>query len=121
MIVYNAIQTPDGTILESRHRHDYNTHVDKNGQLYMVDGGLNYLRRAGQGYKELSVSTENATFEELRAATTWGTRGKTGDDPLTYLAVKDMTTEHIEAVLDHCSKMYPQIKYVMKMELEYRK
>jgi hypothetical protein len=39
-IVANRIRTPDGTILESKHRHDYVTYTDANGKQYMVDGGL---------------------------------------------------------------------------------
>ena len=39
-LVRNAMRTPDGTIIRSRHRHDYVTHKDANGSEYMLDGGL---------------------------------------------------------------------------------
>ncbi len=58
-LIRNAIQTPDGTILESRHIHDYVCHTDKNGHYYAVDGGLSYLKRIGLAdYIELSEWTE---------------------------------------------------------------
>ena len=36
MIIYNAIRTPDGTVIESKHRWDYQAHTDANGQVYAV-------------------------------------------------------------------------------------
>ena len=47
-IVCNRIITPDGTVLQSHHRHDYVSYIDKNGLEYMVDGGHDYLRRIVQ-------------------------------------------------------------------------
>ena len=44
-LVYNAIRTPDGTVLESMHRHDYNVYVDKNGKEYK-------LIQAGQDWSD---------------------------------------------------------------------
>ena len=101
-IVANRIRTPDGTILESKHRHDYVTYVDKNGKEYMVDGGTDYLRRnvyEDAPYEELSVYAD-APHTVIREVFKWGTRGKDGKQPLKFVVLKDMTTEHIEAILE---------------------
>ena len=58
-LISNKIRTPDGTILQSFNRHDYKTYIDANGFEYMVDGGIDYLRRIivdDAPYEELSVS-----------------------------------------------------------------
>jgi hypothetical protein len=44
-LIINSIITPDGTVLESRHKHDFNSYKDKNGLTFSVDGGNAYLRR----------------------------------------------------------------------------
>ncbi len=101
-LVRNAIQTPDGTIIESLHTHDYVTYVDKNGEEYMVDGGLSYLRRniTKTPHIELSVY-EDDVHEKIREGLHWGTYGKNGDQPLQYKALKDLDTDHIKALLDY--------------------
>lgn len=99
-IIYNAIRTPDGTILESRNRHDYVTYVDKNGKQYMVDGGHDYLRRNNhEDYEELTVYYSDGHIK-VREFLYWGTRGKDGNEPLTYVKLKDMSTEHLMAVMN---------------------
>lgn len=101
-LVLNRIRTPDGTILTSRHRHDYVTYTDKNGLEYMVDGGLDYASRhfhKYEPYEELSVY-DDAPFEEIRKAFSWGSYGKNGDEPLKWLALCEMTNEHIEAIME---------------------
>ena len=100
-IVANRIRTPDGTILQSMHRHDYVTYVDKNGKEYMVDGGLDYLRRNVHDdapAEELSVYSD-APHAEIREVFCWGTRGKDGKQPLKFVPLKSLTTDHIDAIL----------------------
>ena len=120
-LVRNAMQTPDGTILESRHRHDYKEYTDANGKGYMIDGGLDYVRcSVHDDQKDLSVWS-NDLFNEVREAVTWGTYGINGDQPLSHIKLCDMDTTHIEACLDTQRGIYPQIRESMQKELEYRK
>lgn len=119
-LIRNAIQTPDGTILESRNRHDYTTYVDANGKRYMVDGGLDYIRCSlNCDQVDMSVTLDDP-HEEVREACSWGTYGINGDQPLTYVKLKDMSTDHIQACIDNVRAMYPQIKTAMNNELKYR-
>lgn len=61
-ILSNRMRTPDGTILESKHRHDYVTHLDANGNEYMLDGGLSYVRSSAYGDEEM-LTVFDETFE----------------------------------------------------------
>lgn len=104
MILYNAIRTPDGTILESLTRHDYSIHQDTtDGLHYAVDGGTEYLRRGGEGNAvELSVVDDGTmTIEEVRKHFRWGTYGKDGSAPLRFVKLMDMDDDHLEAVIAH--------------------
>ena len=66
-LVLNRIRTPDQTVLTSRHRHDYQYHKDKNGEIYMNDGGVEYIRRSIniEPYEDLSLYSDDP-FEILR-------------------------------------------------------
>ena len=120
-LIYNAIQTPDGTILESRTRHDANSHTDANGKRYMVDGGLDYTHTSAHG-DEVSLCVYLADgHEKVREVLKWGTYGKEGRQPLTYVLIKDMSTNHIEACLKNCRGIYRQVTQAFKDELKYRK
>lgn len=92
-IILNRIQTPDGTILTSYHRHDFKIHVDKNGHTYGVDGGLDYLKRIGNNdYTELSVFSD-APFEVIRQNFYRLNRGIDGTEEPRYVALADMDDE----------------------------
>ena len=104
MVLVNKIQTPDGTILESKHRHDYKVYKDKNGEEYMVDGGTSYLRRNINiaPYIELSIM-DDGTHELRRQYLTWGNNYDKDMNRLpetVYNPIMNMTSEHIQAILD---------------------
>ena len=118
----NRIRTPDGTILESMHRHDYVTYIDANGKEYMVDGGLDYLRRNihdDAPYTELSVlSTDEHSV--VRESFKWGTYGIDGKQKLKYVVLKDMSWDHIEAILETQTQLREHVRQVFVDELDYR-
>ena len=124
-IIINQIRTPDGTVIKSMHRHDYVTHVDKNGHQYMVDGGSEYLRRnvvEEAPYEELTIYSD-APFEVISENFHRGGRGKDGTQPLTWVPMYQMSDEWLKACIRYnaergiadcfANKLYAQ-------ELEYR-
>lgn len=115
----NRIKTPDGTILTSYSRYDYKTHKDKNGEEYMVDGGLEYLRRNvnKEPYEELLVPID-ASFEKVRESFHWGTYGKDGNQSLQWKLLKDITDNHLEAILK--LPLSSTVKNLMEQEKKYR-
>jgi hypothetical protein len=121
-ILVNMIRTPDGTLLQSKHRHDYVTYMDKNGLEYMVDGGHAYLRRIVHDeypYEEMSLYAGDS-IETLREYFTWGTRGMRGNQSLTWLKLKDMSSDHIEAILVTQSHISDAVRELFQQELNYR-
>ncbi len=103
-LIRNSIKTPDGTTLISRSRHDYHTYTDANGLEYMVDGGLNYLRRNlhfDHPYIETSLYTDEP-HEVLRKEITWGvrSRGELGYmDKLEYVPIAHLSRAHITNII----------------------
>jgi hypothetical protein len=119
VIVANMIRTPDGTILQSKHLHDYVEYTDKNGLEYMVDGGCAYLRRIVQDeapYEELSLYAHD-DHSLVREHFHWGTRGKDGRQPLKWVALKDLTTDHIEAIIETQTHISNELKMIFVREL----
>ena len=120
-ILYNAMRTPDGTILVSQHRHDYVTHTDKNGSFYMLDGGLDYYRYSSPGDHVFIQLTDEDPFEDIRLVFTRGSRGKNGDQPLKWIPLCEMTDEHLKATYQYCLER-GQTEYLdlYLLEMDYR-
>lgn len=125
IIIRNAILTPDGTYLRSYHVHDYKTHVDKvTGEVYMVDGGNEYLRRSVNDVpaEDLTVYLDD-NFEVVRMAFVWKSYGKNLEHAPNgiYVALCDMEDDHIEAILTtqtHIRGTF--VEKLFKDELKYR-
>lgn len=122
-IILNRIQTPDGTILTSYHRHYYHSHKEENGNYYAVDGGLDYLKRVYDipDYKELSLY-DDEPFEVIRQNLHWGVN-YTKDMKLLpetkWTPICNLKTDHIQAILDN-GYGNEWFRNFFKQELEYR-
>lgn len=120
-LIANRWQCPDGTVLQSLHRYDYVSHKDViTGEECFVDGGIFGVIRTSCDLKSLCVYS-NDPHELQREFFHWGSRGKDGKQPLTWIAVKDMTAEHIESCIETRDRIAPEIKELFVNELAYRK
>ena len=123
-IIRNAIITPDGTYLRSYHRHDYKEHKDTlTGEIYIVDGGNDYLRRSINTLPPISLDVYlSDPFEMIRDAFVWKSYGKNYEHPHgIYIKLCDMTTEHIRAILETQTQIKGNyIEDLFKKELQFR-
>jgi len=120
-LILNRIQTPDGTILTSEHLNDCKLYTDLNGEIYMADGGTAYLRRytTKVPYKEMSLY-DDEPFEVIRIHIKWGSRGKEGNQPVQFVALKYLEDEHIQAILDTQMHISQRLKSYLISEKTYR-
>lgn len=103
-LIYNALRTPDGTVIESLHRHDYKYHIDANGKDYVIDGGTDYTHSTVHGDEELIQVFADEPFEKVRKYAYRTGHGKPGSaDYGTFrkTTLEQMTDEHLEASLDY--------------------
>lgn len=117
-LVYNAVTCVEclDTIV-SYHRHDYKTCRCPNGA--MVDGGTDYARYGAMDMKKIVHHEVFADddFQLVRQYATRGSRGKDGMQPLTYIPLKDMDDDYLQAVLEyggaewHLDLIRKEIKY----------
>jgi len=121
-LVYNAIRTPDGTVLESLHRHNFKAHEDANGQTYILDGGLDYIRRSVNleaPAEDLSVYIDDPQ-EQVGKVVMWGNYGINGDSPLEWKSLRDMRLDHLKACITNVPNMEAHMRTCMLREIEWR-
>ncbi len=72
MVIYRHLETPDKTIVISRHLHDYCSYKDKNGKTYVLDGGPSggYFERYNRYAKEY-VKLKDISDKWLQSIIDW--------------------------------------------------
>jgi hypothetical protein len=118
-LIYSALKTPDGTILQSRFRHDYVSYQDKNGKNYFLDGGTSYIRSSMNGDEEFISHYADEPHEIIRELPLWGSRGKDGKSELKFLKPSEMEDSHLDALLDYVSQGGYMYK-IFENEILYR-
>lgn len=125
MLLYNAIKCPDGTLLVSRHQHDFKMHVQEDGREYFVDGGLAYQRigHSDNEYTNLCVYSYDP-HEKIREYFEWIRHFDKDMNKLPQpeiIKLKDITDEHLMALVGWTNDGYPkEIHKVFVDEVEYR-
>ena len=106
--------------IQSLFRHDFK--MCSCGKTF-VDGGVlgYYARIGGDNFKDTSVCCNKNDIACIREYVTWGTYGKSGKEKLKRVLIKDLTSEHIEAILETQLGLSEVLKSIFEMELEYRK
>lgn len=120
-LLANRWQTPDGKILWSKHRHDFQDHTDKNGIYYYIDGGREYCRGSLTRMKNLCVY-DDGTFKTQREWVVWG---KNYDKDMNLLSktewvpIKDLETDHIYKILE-LNYLIKFMRRLLEDEILYR-
>jgi hypothetical protein len=119
-LVYNAVKCLEcGETIVSRTRHDYQLCGCPNET--MADGGLDYMRYGGvdmSKVKPIEIYADD-DFEVVRKFAVRGSRGKDGDQPLSWIPICDMDDDYLKAVVDYGGDNW-HIELINK-EIEYRK
>lgn len=121
MILQNAAHCKEcDTYIISLHTHDFRGCPCGN---CAVDGGKDYTKRT---FKDINLIEDfsikdTSTPEEIRARLLWGTRGKGGTEPLRFLPIGQLTTEHLEAILRTQTQINELYRNAIVTELRIRK
>lgn len=127
-IILNSIKCPDGTVLTSHHRHDFQSHTQKDGREYFVDGGTCYQRigYSDNEYENISVYSDDP-HEKIREVFGWtqylDAEKKYLKTPRKLL-LKNMEDGHIQALVSFTSdpsKGYPpHLPIIFQNEIDFR-
>lgn len=127
MIIQNALKiTENGktTYLPSTHVHHYNRYEFQDKSFVAVDGGCDYFRRgssgdlSGKNIEDYSLNDIDQ-FSEIADKILWGTRGKSGKEPVKYLPFAELELSHLKAILEYADKLQPGLSELQKKVINF--
>jgi len=121
-LIASLMICPDGTILQSKHRHDYVEYTDKEGNYYMLDGGLDYVKYSdgkGRGILEFIYNIDR--IEIIREHMYWGRNYNSKKELLPqteWILLKYISDDHLDALLVYLKDK--KFSDVFEKEKQYR-
>jgi len=103
-IIQNAVYVPSQrTYYVSANRHDF-VAFTVGSEEHFIDGGTDYLRASFllpyNKIVDYSLTSSN-TLKEIREKLLWGTYGKSGNKPLKWVPFRNLSVDHLAAIICH--------------------
>jgi len=121
-LVASFMICPDGYILQSKNRHDYQEYTDEQGNYFMLDGGLDYQRYSNESNKGALKQVYNTDpIDIIREHMYWGRNYDENKQLLPkteWVLLKDITDDHLDALLVYLKGK--KFLDVFKKEKQYR-
>ncbi len=104
-LILNRWKTPDGTVLISRHTHDFVSHKDANGEDYFIDGGNEYVRMSvnKEEMENMCVYSDDQ-FSVIRKVLCRGTFDE--NDKRIWIPLCNMSNPHLENCVTYYARSF---------------
>ena len=120
-LLVNRWMTKDGTVLISRTQHDFQSHFDTVDQREVfLDGGVGPTIRVSGDLLNMCLYDKDEDHHEVRELYLWTSYGVDGKQPPKTQPIKDLTTEHIAAILKTQTHLPEYVLNMFQREIVYR-
>lgn len=120
-LLVNRWMTKDGTVLISHTQHDFQSHFDTvDQQEVFIDGGIGPTIRVSGDLLNMCLYDKDEDHHEVRELYLWTSYGVDGKQPPKTQPIKDLTTEHIAAILKTQTHLPEHVLNMFQREIVYR-
>lgn len=120
-LIANRIITPDGTMLWSRFTHDYVQYEDKNGEVYILDGGNDYIRSSvNKAPAIIAAVYDDEPWTRIRMVFLRGVYMPNGQ--IYWIPLYKLSDKHLENILKYNDDgRHAEWNHMYENEIEFRK